>query len=70
MKQYYSISECAKMIGVSNPTIYRWVAERRITYYKPTNGRLYFKLKDIESFIEAGKQDVVQTTSINLNFKK
>jgi excisionase family DNA binding protein len=64
---FLNTQQAASLLQLSLTTVYRLVSERKITYYKPTNGRLFFREEDIESFIEAGKQDVDQTSTTNLN---
>lgn len=51
--------EASKKLEVSLATIYRLVSQRRIQYYKPTGGRLYFRESDLDEFIESGRVEVV-----------
>ena len=48
---FLSLPETARMLGVSERTIHRWIHDGRLPVYKP--GRAYrFRLSDIEAFLE------------------
>ncbi len=48
---FLSLSETARMLGVSERTIHRWIHDGRLPVYKP--GRAYrFRLSEIEAFLE------------------
>jgi excisionase family DNA binding protein len=48
------ISEAAKHIGKSKPTIYRLVGEREIPHHKK-GGKLYFFKEELDEWIKTGK---------------
>src|SRR5215217_2742482 len=48
---YLSLSETARMLGVSERTIHRWIQGGRLPVYKP--GHAYrFRLSEVEAFLE------------------
>ena len=48
---FLSLSETARMLGVSERTIHRWIHDGRLPAYKP--GHAYrFRLSEIEAFLE------------------
>ena len=61
MQNYLSPKSAAEYLGVSLPTIYRWTSERKITHYKPTNGRVYFKREDLDALMASGRVEATVT---------
>src|SRR5215217_6848907 len=48
---FLSLSETARMLGVSERTIHRWIQDGRLPAYKP--GHAYrFRMSEIEAFLE------------------
>jgi len=50
-KPLMNITETSLFLGIAKDTIYAWVHKRQIPFVK-LGGRLFFKTKDIEQFIE------------------
>ena len=48
--------DAATFLGFSVQYLYKLVEKRKITAYKPSGRYLFFKQKDLEAFIERGKQ--------------
>lgn len=53
--EYLSPQLAADYLNVSRPTIYRWISERKIPFYKPNNGRVFLKAKDLDAVMESWK---------------
>jgi excisionase family DNA binding protein len=53
------IRKSAAYLGIAVSTLYQWVSQKRIPYYK--SGRLVmFDLKDLDQFIEKSKVNAVK----------
>lgn len=50
MDNFMGIKECAKYLGVSERTIYRWVWKEGLPTYK-TVGLLKFKINEIDKWL-------------------
>jgi excisionase family DNA binding protein len=46
-----SIEEAAEFLGLKKNYLYRLVYLKKIPYYKPTGGKLFFKKTELEEFI-------------------
>jgi len=53
MNKFLTTKSAAEYLNVSRATIYRWISERKIPFYKPNNGRVYFKIEDLDDLIES-----------------
>ncbi|MGQ7870923.1 helix-turn-helix domain-containing protein [Sunxiuqinia sp. sy24] len=54
-KEVLTLSEAAKYLGISKPTLYKLTSEHRISFYKPM-GKVYFKRSELEEWIFSNKQ--------------
>lgn len=52
-----TVDEAATFTGLSKNYIYRLVHLRKIPYYKPMGGRVFFKQEELEKFIFRNRQD-------------
>ena len=50
-QEFLTVNDVCKMTGLSRSTIYTYVNEKKIPYYKPTGKNLFFKPEDIKNFI-------------------
>lgn len=59
-RKAYSIAEAAKTLGVSVPTLYRWMNAGVIRYVKPQMGRVLIPATEIDrllsEFVEPGHE--------------
>jgi len=46
-----TMSQVSELYGLSRSTIYAWVAENRIPYYKPSQKMLLFRQSEIEEYL-------------------
>jgi len=51
-----TVDEAATYTGLSRNYIYKLIHLKKIPYYKPLNGRVYFKPDELEKFIFRNKQ--------------
>ena len=55
MEQNYqkplSSDEAAAFLGYSKAYLHKLVYQKKVPYYKPLNGRLFFKREELERFI-------------------
>ena len=51
-----SVKEAAQFTGLSRNYIYKLIWLKKIPHYKPNNGRVFFKLSDLEKFIFRNRQ--------------
>jgi len=50
-----NIVEAAAFTGLSKNYLYNLVHMKRIPFYKPENGKIYFKPKELHDFIYRGR---------------
>lgn len=50
-RRWYSVREAAKYLGVSQPTIFRWMKERSLSFYK-VGGSTRFSREGLDAVIE------------------
>ena len=50
-KAILSLKEAAEYMGVSESTLYKMTSARTITFYKPNNGKIYFKRVDLNNWM-------------------
>ena len=53
-----SVDEVAPELGISPFTVRRWVAERKIPFYR-IGGRIVFDRKDVEAFLARSRVESV-----------
>lgn len=51
IKEYYTIDEASKFLGLSKNTVYRITSNREITYYKPNGKSIFIKREDLLKWI-------------------
>ena len=51
-----SVDEAATFTGLSKNYLYKLVHQKKIPYYKPMGGRVFFKQEELENFIFRNRQ--------------
>jgi len=51
------IDAASELTGLSKNYLYKLIHLRKIPYYKPLGGRVFFKQEELESFIFRNRQD-------------
>ena len=46
-----TLKEAANYLSVSESTLYKMTSARTITFYKPNNGKIYFKRVDLNNWM-------------------
>ena len=49
-KEVLTVDDVAQILGTTKNNIYRMTHERTISFYKPQNGKIYFKRTEIEQW--------------------
>ena len=55
-KEVLTIDECAVFTGYSKDYLYRLTSQRRIPFYKPMGGAIYFRKSEIEDWLLQNRQ--------------
>lgn len=50
-KSILSFNETLEFMNVSKSFLYKLTSKREIKFYKPNNGKLYFKVTDLEEWM-------------------
>ena len=51
IKEFYTIDEASKYLGLSKNTVYRITSNRELTYYKPNGKSIFIKRDDLFKWI-------------------
>ena len=54
-KPFLTIDDVIELTGLQKSTIYNYMSEGLITFYKVNSKKVYFKMQDIEDFIFSAK---------------
>jgi excisionase family DNA binding protein len=54
-----SIDQASKYINVSKSYMYQLVSQKKISYFKPSNGKIYFLKPDLDKYILKNKTTAV-----------
>jgi len=47
-----SVNEAAELIGLSQPSVYRLIQQKKLRFYQPTpGGKIFIEKQDVEEFI-------------------
>ena len=51
-----TVDEAAAFTGYSKFYLYKLIGQKKVTYFKPQGGRVFFKKEDLEKFIFRNRQ--------------
>ena len=54
-KKAIGIKDAMEFTGYSRAHLYRLIQSRKIPYHKPTGGKIFFRLNELEEFVSLGK---------------
>lgn len=57
MDKFYSVKELVSLLSIPKSTIYRWVREGSIPYYKINGYIIRFKEKEITKWLDRWKKE-------------
>lgn len=60
-KQILSFKEALSFMDVSNSLLYKLTSQGSITFFKPNNGKLYFRKEDLENWMMQNEQKSVDS---------
>ncbi|WP_407483514.1 helix-turn-helix domain-containing protein [Elizabethkingia anophelis] len=63
---FLSFKEALLFMDLSASTLYKMTSESRITFYKPNNGKIYFKREDLESWMMRNERKSLEAMESNL----
>jgi excisionase family DNA binding protein len=50
-----TVEEAASVCGISKSSVYKWIATRRLNYFKPSGKLVYLRREDLYDFITRNK---------------
>ncbi|ODM55199.1 helix-turn-helix domain-containing protein [Elizabethkingia meningoseptica] len=63
---FLSFKEALLFMDVSASTLYKMTSGSRITFYKPNNGKIYFKREDLESWMMRNERKSLEAIESSL----
>ena len=54
-EKFLNAEAAARFLDTTKAALYQLTCRRRIRYYRPGGGRIYFKLADLQEYIERGR---------------
>lgn len=55
-KTVLSFNETLELMDVSKSFLYKLTSKRKINFFKPNNGKIYFRRSDVESWMMQNEQ--------------
>ncbi len=68
-KEILSFKESIEFMDVSKSFLYKLTSEGRISFFKPNNGKIYFKKEDLENWMMQNEVKSIESLQRNLNPK-
>jgi len=72
-KEFLNVNEASQFLNLKKSFLYKLSSQKRIRYYKPNNGKIYFKKEDLISYIESNpiytKLEIEKKSSDYINKK-
>lgn len=59
-KQILSFKEATLYLGLSSSTLYKKTSARTINFFKPNNGKIYFKKSDLDTWILSNEHKSIE----------
>ena len=63
-KKVLSLSEAAKYLSVSKSLLYKMTSGRKIDFFKPNNGKIFFKKCSLDSWVLQGERPSIDALAI------
>ena len=54
-KNYMKVTEAMEYLGMSRVNLYKLVRARKIPYYRPNGGYIYFLVEELDAWISANR---------------
>lgn len=68
-KQIISFKEAVLYLDVSESFLYKLTSQSKITFFKPNNGKLYFKKEDLDKWMLQHENRTASDIEQDLTFK-
>ena len=65
-KQILSFKESIEFMDVSKSFLYKMTSEGKINFYKPNNGKIYFRKEDLENWMMQNEVKSIETLESSL----
>jgi len=66
MNKILTVKTVSEYLDISISSIYKKTSNKEIPFYKPNNGRLYFKKEEIDKWLLAGRVGTIDEGVIKL----
>ncbi len=66
-KEIWSAKECATYVGISLSTLYKWMFNRQIPYFKPCGKLAFFKRVEVEKWLQTNRYATQQEIEVKAN---
>lgn len=70
LKEVMSFNEAASYLDVSKSLLYKLTSSRKIRFYKPNRGKLYFKRIDLDNWMLQNEQKPQKFYEVKYNNSK
>ena len=54
-KEIWSVKECATYCGISQSTLYKWMFNKQIPYFKPCGKLAFFNRVEVENWLQSNR---------------
>lgn len=68
-RKFINFEECCTYLGMSKAALYHLVAKKQITHYKPSGRKLFFKVADLDRWLDEGRIDSVAEVNTRVERK-
>lgn len=68
-KQILSFRESVEFMDVSKSFLYKMTSEGRINFFKPNNGKIYFRREDLENWMMQNEVKSITSLEESINVK-
>lgn len=68
-KQILSFKESIEFMDVSKSFLYKMTSEGKINFFKPNNGKVYFKREDLENWMMQNEVKSITSLEESINVK-
>lgn len=59
-KQILTFKEATLYLGLSSSSLYKKTSARTINFFKPNNGKIYFKKSDLDTWVLSNEQKSIE----------
>ena len=63
-KTIFSVAEAAHFLGLRVSYLYQLTARRKIPFFKPNGGKVFFRREDLEGFVFRNRKSAAYETEV------